>query len=160
MCDPIFTVHNDRFKLHLRPSALESEDVIRSRVPPLPLGKTVGDIFADFLAYLFACTRRYITETHGNGDRLWSSVEKNIEFVLSHPNGWEGSQQTKMRQAAVQAGLIPDTQAGYARVHFVTEGEASLHFCVQSGLATESVKVCDLTFVSASVSNSSLSEWT
>ncbi|OSX61856.1 hypothetical protein POSPLADRAFT_1145484 [Postia placenta MAD-698-R-SB12] len=128
------------FKLHLRPGALASEDAIRSRVPPLPFGKSVTDIFADFMAYLFSCARRYIIETHANGDRLWSSVEKSIEFVLSHPNGWEGNQQTKMRRAAVQAGLIPDTPAGYARVHFVTEGEAGLHFCVQSGLATESVK--------------------
>ena len=46
-----------------------------------------------------------------------------------------------MREAAVQAGLVPDSMAGRARVHFVTEGEASLHFCIQSGLTSETIEV-------------------
>ncbi|KAF9812314.1 hypothetical protein IEO21_06256 [Rhodonia placenta] len=128
------------FKLHLRPSALASEDAIKARVPPLPLNKSVVDVFADFLRYLFACARRYITESHGNGESLWKSVENNIEFVLTHPNGWEGNQQAKMRRAAIMAGLVPDTATGHSRVHFVSEGEASLHFCVRSGLATETIQ--------------------
>jgi hypothetical protein len=41
-----------------------------------------------------------------------------------------------MRKAAVLARLIPDTTAGHARLSFVTEGEASLHFAVQNGLPT------------------------
>jgi hypothetical protein len=40
-----------------------------------------------------------------------------------------------MRQAAVQAGLISDTEQGRSRVAFVTEGEASLHFCLSNGLS-------------------------
>ncbi|KAI0668088.1 hypothetical protein C8Q78DRAFT_1048352 [Trametes maxima] len=44
-----------------------------------------------------------------------------------------------MRQAAVMAGLVPDTPAGHARVHFVTEGEASLNFCIRNGLTDELV---------------------
>jgi len=54
--------------------------------------------------------------------------------VLSHPNGWEGAQQWQMRQAAILAGLIPDTTAGHSRLSFVTEGEASLHFAIHNGL--------------------------
>ncbi len=99
------------------------------------------DVFADFLSYLFSCAQNYIRETHANGDSLWASVEDRIEFVLSHPNGWEGLQQGKMRQAAVQGGLIPNTSSGHARVQFVTEGEASLNFCIQSGLTTETTRV-------------------
>ena len=38
-----------------------------------------------------------------------------------------------MRKAAVLAKLISDTSAGHARLSFVTEGEASLHFAVQNG---------------------------
>lgn len=128
------------FKLHLRPRTLASEDAIKSRVPPLPLRKTVVDVFADFMAYMYACARKYIIETHAAGSGLWLSVEKDIEFILGHPNGWGGNQQAQMRKAAVQGGLVPDEEAGCARVHFVSEGEASLHFCVQSGRATESVK--------------------
>jgi hypothetical protein len=39
-----------------------------------------------------------------------------------------------MRRAAVLANLIPDTTAGHARLSFVTEGEASLHYAIQNGL--------------------------
>ena len=46
-----------------------------------------------------------------------------------------------MRRAAISAGLVPDTAAGAARIHFVTEGEASLHFCIASGLAGENIRV-------------------
>ena len=90
---------------------------------------------------MFSCTKRYITETHASGESLWNSLKDQIEFVLSHPNGWEGLQQGKMREAAVLAGLVPDDAAGRARVHFVTEGEASLQYCIQSGLASETIEV-------------------
>jgi hypothetical protein len=103
-------------------------------IPPLPLNKTVVEVFADFLAYLLKCASRYIQDTHANGANLLASVKDQIHFVLSHPNGWEGAQQAEMRKAAVLAKLIPDTTAGHARLSFVTEGEASLHFAVQNGL--------------------------
>ncbi|RPD70094.1 hypothetical protein L226DRAFT_256752 [Lentinus tigrinus ALCF2SS1-7] len=128
------------FKLHLRPEHLDSNEVNRRDLPPLPTGKTVVQVFADFLEYLVSCTQRYITSTHASGESLWNSLKDQIDFVLSHPNGWEGLQQGKMRQAAVLAKLVPDNAAGHARIHFVTEGEASLHFCVQSGLTTSSIE--------------------
>lgn len=110
-------------------------------IKPLPLGKTAVEVFGDFLAYLFDCAKHYITETHANGTSLWTSLESRIDFVLSHPNGWEGSQQDKMRQAAVHARLIADNPAGHSRVHFVTEGEASLLYCIDSGLAADAIRV-------------------
>ncbi|KIP02816.1 hypothetical protein PHLGIDRAFT_122128 [Phlebiopsis gigantea 11061_1 CR5-6] len=128
------------WKLHLRPGALEADGLRAADLKPLPPKKTVIDIFADFLTYLFECTKTYIIETHPNGSSLWSSVQDRIDFTLSHPNGWEGLQQGKMRQAAVRAGLVPDTPTGHARVHFVTEGEASLLYCLDSGLAAEAIK--------------------
>ena len=39
------------------------------------------------------------------------------------------------------AGLIPDNQDGHSHLSFVTEGEASLHFCIQSGLTNDAIKV-------------------
>ena len=66
---------------------------------------------------------------------------EDIDYVLSHPNGWEGIQQMQMRQAAVQAGLIPDTTKGHAWISFVMEGEASLHFSIQNGLPSGAMKV-------------------
>ncbi|PIL34591.1 hypothetical protein GSI_03370 [Ganoderma sinense ZZ0214-1] len=130
----------DRFKLHLRPEHLDATAISQHDLPPLPPDLSAVDVLADFLDYLFACTRRYICETHSNGESIWASVQDNTVFVLSHPNGWEGLQQSKMRQAAVAAGLVPDTREGRSRVRFVTEGEASLNFCINNGLATDAVQ--------------------
>ncbi|KAL1700708.1 hypothetical protein EV121DRAFT_283186 [Schizophyllum commune] len=127
------------FKLHLRPRELGSDQALAT-LPPLPPNKSVVDVFADFLAYLFTCARTYIQETHPGGVRFWTSIAQNIDFVLTHPNGWEGYQQAQMREAAVQAGLVADTDEGKARVSFVTEGEASLHFCLSKGLIVEGMK--------------------
>lgn len=105
------------------------------------MNKTIVEVFADFLAYLFECASTYIQETHPNGAALWKSVEGKIDFVLSHPNGWEGSQQSQMREAAILARLIPGTLEGNARLSFVTEGEASLHFAIHNGLPHGVIKV-------------------
>jgi hypothetical protein len=108
-------------------------------IPPLPLNKSVVEVFADFLRYLLECASSYIQDTHANGLDLWISVKDQIDFILSHPNGWEGK--SEMRRAAVLAELIPDTTHGHARLSFVTEGVASLHFSIQSGLFTGAMKV-------------------
>ena len=129
-----------RFKLHLRPKT-QSALHVSNKIPSLPPNKTAVDVFADFLRYLYHCTRTYIQDTHAFGNELWRSLSATADFVLTHPNGWEGAQQSQMRKAAVMAGLISDTEGGHARLSFVTEGEASLHFCVQSGLTASVMKV-------------------
>jgi len=68
-------------------------------------------------------------------------VKNRIAFVLSHPSGWGGVEQYRMRQAAVLAELVPDNEAGHSRVVFVTEGEASLHYALQNSVLSTSVKV-------------------
>ncbi|KAF8805178.1 hypothetical protein BYT27DRAFT_7192849 [Phlegmacium glaucopus] len=103
-------------------------------VPSLPTNKTVVEVFADFLKYLLKCASSYIQETYVNGIKLWDSVKFQIDFVLSHPNGWESTQQSDMRQAAVRAGFGSDNASDHSRLSFVTEGEASLHFSIHNGL--------------------------
>ncbi|KAF9650931.1 hypothetical protein BDM02DRAFT_3163995 [Thelephora ganbajun] len=95
----------------------------------LPKGKTIVDVFADFMGYLFDSTKALFKTSEPNGELRWDTVSNNIELVLTHPNGWGGPQQTQLRTAAVKAGIVPDTPAGHSRVHFVTEGEASFNFC-------------------------------
>ncbi|KZT05487.1 uncharacterized protein LAESUDRAFT_727131 [Laetiporus sulphureus 93-53] len=124
------------FKLHLRPRDLASDD---EHLPTLPPTKTVIQIIADFMRYIYKCAKEFISEKHPTGRQLLQS-ESNVEFVLTHPNGWGGSQQAKMRRAAVLAGLVPDSGAGQSRIHFVTEGEASLHYCITNGLTGDVVK--------------------
>ncbi|KZT03737.1 uncharacterized protein LAESUDRAFT_814408 [Laetiporus sulphureus 93-53] len=109
------------------------------KIPTIVYYSEDGTILADFMRYLYKCAKEYISEEHPIGRRLLQS-ESDVEFVLAHPNGWGGSQQAKMRRAAVLAGLIPDSAVGQSRIHFVTEGEASLHYCITNGLAGDAVK--------------------
>ncbi|KAG2122351.1 hypothetical protein DEU56DRAFT_974525 [Suillus clintonianus] len=118
------------WKLHLRPKHLASSHI---RDGPLPRGKSAVDVLADFMHYLFQCARTYIQESHLN---FWRSVENSIEFVLTHPNGWEGQQQQQIRRAVELAGLISSKEE-QSHVHLLTEGEASLHFCVTNVIASD-----------------------
>ena len=132
----------------MRPKS-KSAAYVADKIPPLPKGKTAIDIFTDFLHYLYICAQRYIEEYQENGVSLWEDLRPTSEFVLTHPNGWEGAQQGMMRRAAVTAGLIPDSEVGQARLSFVTEGEASLHFCIiQNGLTYEANKVSNHSVIS------------
>ncbi|KAF9523382.1 hypothetical protein CPB83DRAFT_799420 [Crepidotus variabilis] len=142
------------FKLHLRDKDYDVKSSgfnVDSYVPPLPPNTTVVDIFADFLSYLFSCAREYIKDSHPTGQAVWSSsIRTNgIDFVISHPNGWEGKEQAQMRKAVVKAKLVPDTDDGHSRVSFVTEGEASLHFAIESGILAENVQAEGVIIVDA-----------
>ncbi|KAF5332092.1 hypothetical protein D9611_008026 [Ephemerocybe angulata] len=122
------------FKLHIRPKD-NSTLSITQKIPPLPPGKTIIQVFADYLSYLYTCAQAYIKDTHANGADLWASfAEDDKEFVLSHPNGWEGWQQAQIREAVVLAGLVKGGDAGGGKVHFISEGEASLWFALKHGL--------------------------
>ncbi len=77
----------------------------------------------------------FIQESHQNGTELLLSVKGDIEFILSHPQ-WLGRELNSSNCVGqpFTAGLIPDDDKGHERIHFVTEGEASLHFCIEHGL--------------------------
>jgi hypothetical protein len=107
----------------------------------LPKGKTIVDVFADFMGYLFDSTKALFKASEPNGELRWKSVSNSVELVLTHPNGWGGPQQTKLRTAAIKAGIVPDTPSGHSRVHFVTEGEASFNFCATHTQAGRDLKV-------------------
>ena len=127
----ILKIIDIRFKLHLRPPHLVAEQGFNVKdIPPLPPNKTVIDVFGDLLGYLYESTKKYIQERQGN--TIFESVGANIDFVLSHPNGWEGKQQSEMRCAAIIAGLVNDMSGALKRISFVTEGEAGLHFCLKN----------------------------
>ena len=117
------------------------EDLKKYMSKNLPKGKTIVDVFSDFMRYLFDSTKTLFISSDQIGEHRWNSVSDNIELILTHPNGWGGPQQSQLRTAAVQANIIPDTQEGRARVHFVTEGEASFNFCATQTQAGENLKV-------------------
>jgi hypothetical protein len=95
----------------------------------LPKGKSLQDVFVDFIRYLFDSAKIFIQESEPVGKELWENLQGNIDLVLSHPNGWEGPQQEFLRKAVVRAAIFTEKEAS-SRVSFVTEGEATFHFCV------------------------------
>jgi hypothetical protein len=137
-----------RFKLHLNPESsrkifLDSEEPL----PPLPRTKSATEVLSDFLHYLFHCTKSFIIESHlPGGAEFWKSFGDRIDFVLSHPNGWEGVDQSNYRRAALMAGLVISEDDGMERIRFVTEGEASLHYCINKGLYNEICQVSVLSY--------------
>ena len=126
-----------RWKLHLRPKYLPSSISKDDKLPPLPTGKSATDVFTDFTRYLFQCAKSYI-QTH-HPAFLWLASEDSIHYIFTHPNGWEGVPQQIYRRAIERAGLVPSTPEGRSRVHMLSEGEASFHFCMASFPKAETV---------------------
>ncbi|KAJ7760087.1 hypothetical protein DFH07DRAFT_1023117 [Mycena maculata] len=110
-------VKSEWFKLHLHPGASRTQQII----PPLPANKCALDVIADFLWYLVQCAKIYIQDRYPSGTALWISLEDSMEFVLTHPNGWGGEQQAKMRMATILAGLVPRPEA-HDHIHFLGKG--------------------------------------
>jgi hypothetical protein len=108
-----------RWKLHLRPPHVSIAG--SSAIPPLPRGVTVDIILSDFLKYVKDQVQAYFSNSHGNGAEIWNILYPSMKVVLTTPNGWEGSQQQRMRAAAVAAGLVD--ARGSQRVRFVSEAE-------------------------------------
>jgi hypothetical protein len=52
-----------------------------------------------------------------------------MEVIIAHPNGWGIREQAFLRSVAVAAGFSTTDQAP-TKVRFVTEAEASVHFCI------------------------------
>ena len=144
VCSPepfLFPVaHDRRWKLLLGPTepAAALKDLMSKE---LPRGKTIVDVFSDFMRYLFDSTKALFISSDQLGEHRWNSVSNSIELVLTHPNGWGGLQQSQLRTAAIQAKIVPDTPEGHGRVHFVTEGEASFNFCATHTQSGENLKV-------------------
>ncbi|KAG9313675.1 hypothetical protein JVU11DRAFT_6020 [Chiua virens] len=116
------------WKLYLRPKYFSSSINPDDELPPLPAGSSAVNVLTDFIKYLFQCAKKYIQERHRA--LAWSLITDSIEYIFTLPNGWEGIQHQLYRRAIEEAGLVPSTPEGRSRVHMLSEGEASLHFCV------------------------------
>lgn len=126
----------------MRPNALPP-DLKLAYLPPLPPNRTLIRVYADFLAYLMTCAEKFIRDTYPivSTPESWSELRRTATFVLSHPNGWEGPHQSKLRQAVIMARFVPDSADSHSRIIFVSEGEASLHYCLRGGGFVEGVGV-------------------
>ena len=62
-----------------------------------------------------------------NGKNIWRRLRDTIVVILTTPNGWDLTQQSFLREAAIAAGVVSEDKA-YDLLEFVTEGEASVHY--------------------------------
>ncbi|KAF8594084.1 hypothetical protein BDV93DRAFT_565803 [Ceratobasidium sp. AG-I] len=115
------------FKLHLHPSDLTNKHRLHLR--PLPTGVTLPQIYADFLGYLLHHTQLYFEDHILDGKRIWKTYVPSLDVIIAHPNGWGIREQTFLRLAVVKAGFTSAADAN-TKVHFVSEAEASVHFCM------------------------------
>jgi hypothetical protein len=102
------------------------------KLEPLPRGVPILQIYSDWMGYLFRITEAYFESTIIDGKSVWARYRSSIEFIFGHPNGWEITQQSILRKAAVAAGLV-DSASADTTVRFVTEAEASTHFVMLHG---------------------------
>ncbi|GAA6044092.1 hypothetical protein JCM8097_000207 [Rhodosporidiobolus ruineniae] len=120
------------FKLLLSPEFLRS-GVPDPWLPPLPAGKNVVDVIADFLRCVWRYARRIITEEIG------SVVDLNAaDVLLTVPAAWDAAACALMRESALRAGLVQSSRGGDVRwrdrLQIITEPEAgAIH---ASSLAT------------------------
>lgn len=120
--------------MHLRPRTKRDIDDPFRLLPPLPVEWTAVEVLADYLKYLFKCTKAFLEESQPDGEILWASLEPSIEFVMSYPDGWGVIARSHMYKAAFLAGFFPDNASGQKRLSFVTEGKANLYFALRHGL--------------------------
>ncbi|CUA75379.1 Heat shock 70 kDa protein 12B [Homo sapiens] [Rhizoctonia solani] len=130
------------FKLHLQPQHLRKSEMI---LEPLPPGITLSQIYSDFLGYLLKHTKAFVEKRMARGKEIWEKYKPTMQIIIAHPNGWDIPEQDFLRKAAIDCGFVDlDGQ-----VQFVTEAEASIHYCIHhSSLGSKlqvgtNLAVCD-----------------
>lgn len=106
----------------------------------LPRGKSLQDVYSDFIRYLFDSAKSFIQESEPFGKELWATVEHNTNLILSHPRRWGDREFVFLRKAVVCASVFTEEEA-LTRVSFVTEEEAIFNFCVAHTTLGELLKV-------------------
>lgn len=128
-------------QLHLHPDSMKISDLPPRydnnsnvsppiEIPQLPRGVTISHVYADFFRYLLSSTRNFFETSTPNGSTIWNRLKSEIYFVFCTPNAWDISQQLFMRDAAILGGLLASEEEADLRLHFVTEGEASVHYAL------------------------------
>ncbi|KAJ1304914.1 hypothetical protein OPQ81_006048 [Rhizoctonia solani] len=117
------------FKLHLQPEDQRKKDI---KLDPLPLGISLGQIYSDFLEYLLKHTKSFVETSPDRiplGKEIWEKYNSTVELVIAHPNVWSTVEQDFLRRVAIDSGFV-DADKASRQVQFVTEAEASVHYCI------------------------------
>ncbi|CAE6507895.1 unnamed protein product [Rhizoctonia solani] len=133
------------FKLHLQPKDQRKDGM---ELSPLPPGISLAQIYSDFLGYLLKHTKAFVEKRMALGKQTWEKYKPEMEVVIAHPNGWGTPEQDFLRKAAIDSGFV-DSDKASSQVQFVTEAEASIHYCIHhSNLSNKlepgtNLAVCD-----------------
>ncbi|CAE7193333.1 unnamed protein product [Rhizoctonia solani] len=115
------------FKLHLHPNDMQAKHELK--LDDLPPGVTLRQIYTDFLGYLLKHTKSYFVDRILDGRQIWERYSPTMEVIIAHPNGYGLTQQAFLRSCAVSAGFAT-AESAQGKIRFVTEAEASVHFCI------------------------------
>ncbi|KAB5590692.1 Heat shock protein HSP70 [Ceratobasidium theobromae] len=115
------------FKLHLHPDDMKAKHKLK--LDELPPGVRLRQIYSDFLGYLLKHTQTFFEDRILDGKQTWERYKPTMEVIIAHPNGWGIREQSFLRDAAVDAGFAKSDDASN-KIRFVTEAEASVHYCI------------------------------
>jgi hypothetical protein len=101
---------------------------------------TIETIYSNFFQYLLKNTKAFFETRTPNGATIWQQLIDDAEFTIAHPNAWGLKEQHVLRRAAIRADYASVAQAD-SRVRFISEGEASVHFCMVHGNLAAKLKV-------------------
>jgi hypothetical protein len=97
----------------------------------LPEGKTIQDIYSDFLRLLLAYAKAFFQGSVKDGRSVWIDLYGSMEFIIAVPSTWGLDERLILLNASVQGGLVNSLASAQKRVHFMNEAEASIHFMSQ-----------------------------
>ncbi|CAE6533900.1 unnamed protein product [Rhizoctonia solani] len=128
----------EHFKLLLHPDELNTRGNLKVESGycsllenPFCYGVTLEQVYSDFLRYLLKHTEKFFKDRIIDGPALWLRHRSKMEFIIAHPNAWGTREQAFLRNMAVRAGFVDATQA-QNKIRFLSEGEASVHFCLDA----------------------------
>lgn len=122
-------------QLHVHPRSMEDPTHTQDILPQLPPHIQLGTIYSNLLQYLFEHARKYYNEKPG-AKPVWERLKDRISFVFTVPNGWDIPEQHFLRKAAINAGLVTETDAEQL-LDYITEGEASVHFSLANSMCED-----------------------
>lgn len=108
----------------------------------LPPKVTLPRIYADFMRFLIQHAESTFKLRIVDGPAIWDGYCSDMTIVIAHPNGWGTREQGFLRQAAIEGGLV-DEKTAHERIRFVTEAEASVHYCIHHSNIESRLQVCN-----------------
>lgn len=117
----------------------------------LPPSVRIDTIYTNFMCYLLDYTKKYVEIHVLDGTEVWKTYHSSMDIVLVHPNGWGTAEQGVICKSTVVTGYV-DTVGAVKRIKFVTEAEASVHFCIPLAKLESTLQV-SIDFTSDIISN-------